>query len=69
MTHGTTTHIHDPDPPNGTTLADLDPNGCRYPFGNRDITFCDKPQQDGSSYCPAHHAICWVKPTGRRAAA
>lgn len=53
----------------GITLSDLGPNDCRFPFGDRDITFCGQRQQDGSSYCPTHHAICWVKPTGRRQAA
>jgi len=47
------------------TLADLGPHDCRYPFGDRDITFCGQPQKDGSSYCPTHHAICWVKPIPR----
>lgn len=51
------------------TLADLGTGDCRYPFGDRDITFCGRPQQGGSSYCPQHHAVCWVKPTGRRVAA
>ena len=38
-------------------LLDLEPGQCRYPHGDRDFTFCGHPQQDGSSYCPGHHAI------------
>ena len=28
--------------------------------------FCDAPVKQGSSYCPDHHARCWVKATETR---
>ena len=38
---------------------------CRYiagqPAGLATV-YCDAPTQRGSSYCPHHHAICWVSP-------
>jgi GcrA cell cycle regulator len=44
------------------TLRDLEPNDCRYPYGDRIITFCGQPKQEGSSYCPYHHELCYVPP-------
>lgn len=36
---------------------------CMYPEGDgANMLFCGQPRKDGSSYCPAHHRICWVKP-------
>lgn len=40
--------------------------GCRYPMWPNGAdrnhpkfdTYCSKPRQDGSSYCPDHHARC-----------
>lgn len=68
MTHNTSTHVHNPDPPSGITLAELGPNDCRFPFGDREFNFCGQTQQEGSSYCSVHHAICWVKPLPNRRA-
>lgn len=43
------------------TLLELDDKflDCRFPVGDM---FCGDPVQDKSSYCPACHAISWVKP-------
>jgi GcrA cell cycle regulator len=39
---------------------------CMYPEGDgAGMLFCGQPRQDGSSYCAAHHQLCWVKPTGK----
>ena len=37
---------------------------CRYPIGGvgaDDFRFCCEPQDDGSSYCAHHRAICCIK--------
>ncbi len=40
-----------------------DVTGCRYTTSDgAPFLFCDGPQQPGSSFCPNHHALCWVKP-------
>lgn len=40
-----------------TTLSDV--IGCRYPAGDgHPFLFCNGKQQDNSSYCTAHHALC-----------
>jgi hypothetical protein len=45
------------------SLEDVKRNQCRFPFSDpSNIRFCGRPQQAGSSYCPAHHQRCWVKP-------
>lgn len=31
----------------------------------RHAIFCNAPTQPGSSYCPTHHARCWIAPTAR----
>ena len=44
--------------PRLVSLIELDPSGCRYPYGgdreNEPITFCGHPQLPGSSYCAPH---------------
>lgn len=41
------------------TMELLGRNECRYPYGDRpDFTFCGHECAPGSSYCPAHHALC-----------
>lgn len=40
------------------------PKTCQWIEGEPDVDepdFCGKPVQEGSSYCPHHHARCWVK--------
>ncbi len=43
----------------------LEVEGCRYPYGDGPITFCDHPQQKGSSYCTPHHDLCWMPARNR----
>lgn len=53
--------------PRHVTLADLEKNDCRFPFGDsRTFTFCGHPQVDGSSYCAEHTKLCWLPPRGRK---
>ena len=48
------------------TLIELDPNDCRYPFGEGPFVFCGDPQHIylckgkmiQSSYCREHHFMC-----------
>jgi GcrA cell cycle regulator len=44
--------------PRHLSLADLEPDDCRYPFGGEEegeaITFCGHPRWQGSSYCTSH---------------
>ena len=52
----------------GLTLFQLKDGQCRYASGGDDgepFLFCGQPVQEGSSYCPACHARCWVKPHKR----
>lgn len=38
--------------------------GCRYPIGDPrepGFHFCEAAKKPGSSYCPEHHAACWVR--------
>lgn len=43
----------------GRQLAELEPNDCRYPFGDSPpYTFCGDTTIVGSSYCELHHLIC-----------
>lgn len=40
---------------------------CQFPIGDvgtPNFRFCLDPTQEGSSYCPTHHRICWVRPGG-----
>jgi hypothetical protein len=38
-------------------LVDLESHHCRWPVSEpRDMLFCGRPKQDGSSYCPYHTA-------------
>ena len=42
-------------------LIALGPHDCRYPFGDlgeEGFGFCGAPVRPGTSYCPAHAAIC-----------
>ena len=60
--------------PQHVSLADLE--GCKYPYGDGPITFCNHPKLAGSSYCTPHNFLCQKKPyipirrfVGRKAAA
>lgn len=48
--------------PRNLSLMELEPNDCRYPYGDSDFFFCGHPQKQGSSYCGPHHSLVWVKP-------
>jgi GcrA cell cycle regulator len=47
--------------PRNVSLIDLEPNDCRYPYGDDIVTFCGHPTE-GSSYCLPHRALCSEKP-------
>ena len=41
----------------------VNPPGCLYLFGEpKEMNWCGKPRKPKSSYCEAHHAVCWVTP-------
>ncbi|MFN8996688.1 MAG: GcrA family cell cycle regulator [Pseudomonadota bacterium] len=45
-------------------IMSLNFRSCRYPIGGvgaDDFHFCCEPQDEGSSYCKTHRAICTVK--------
>ncbi len=39
-----------------------DVTGCWYPNDGDAHLWCNGPRQEGSSFCPAHHALVWVPP-------
>jgi GcrA cell cycle regulator len=41
----------------GKALIDLEPNDCRYPYGDGPFTHCGHPQLAGRPYCPGHVAL------------
>ena len=44
------------------SLLQLRTSSCRYPtVHSPPFKFCGAHQQDGSSYCPEHHALCHYK--------
>ena len=50
----------------GLSLLELRASSCRYPHGNgAPFLFCGQPKQDGSPYCPHHHAISYARPAAR----
>jgi GcrA cell cycle regulator len=50
----------------GVGLLELEAGSCRYPQGDAaPYRFCGVPKQDGSSYCPYHHRLCYA-PLSRR---
>jgi hypothetical protein len=52
-----------PEPVPGLTFNEVtDVDGCRYPYGDRDYTFCGKARKHRSDYCPDHHGVCYLKP-------
>jgi GcrA cell cycle regulator len=40
--------------PRHLTLDQLEPNDCRYPFGDGPFTFCGHGSMEGSPYCVSH---------------
>jgi hypothetical protein len=52
----------------GVSFMDLSSTGCKYPTSRFDGQhfFCGEPRRDSkTSYCSAHHSLCWQKP-GRK---
>ncbi len=47
-------------------LLDLEPEDCRYPFGDGPIVFCGCPAVAGSSYCLPHKILCTKAPEHHR---
>lgn len=59
-----------PMPPRMVSLADLEANQCRFPFGNprtAEFGFCGCPALPGQSYCNQHLQLCYTDYTPRRA--
>lgn len=48
--------------PHGLSLMDLEPNDCRFPYGDGPFTFCGHPKQAGSSYCAPHYHLTRQEP-------
>ena len=48
--------------PRHLTLCQLEPNDCRYPFGEGPFTFCGHPVKGGSSYCQSHFHLSLKQP-------
>jgi GcrA cell cycle regulator len=47
----------------GVTFLEATDKTCMYAEGDGPhMLFCGQARRDESSYCPGHHAICWVKP-------
>lgn len=44
--------------PRNIPLSQIEENDCRYIAGD-DLLYCARPRKPGSSFCPAHHAICF----------
>ncbi len=40
--------------PRNLVLVDLRSDSCRWPYGDREVTYCGHPRTDGSSYCLDH---------------
>lgn len=47
--------------PRHLTLEQLDPDDCRYPFGEGPFTFCGRLKLEGRSYCPEHFRLSTAK--------
>jgi GcrA cell cycle regulator len=44
--------------PGNVALLGLERDQCRYPYGDRNFTFCGQAIYPGSSYCEAHLLLC-----------
>lgn len=44
--------------PRNLSLIELEPNDCRYPYGDGPFMFCGHPKMEGSSYCFPHFHLC-----------
>lgn len=53
----------------GLVIRDVEFEQCRYVVADGDeFAFCSERKRDGSSYCEAHHSLCYRKIDGRRRA-
>jgi len=46
------------------SLLKIEPDQCRFPIGDpreKSFRFCGEPAKAGSSYCPACHAVAYLK--------
>lgn len=50
---------NDPAKPLGVTLIDLQPNDCRWPYGEEHFLFCGHGKAPGSAYCFTHSQMAW----------
>ncbi len=40
--------------PRRLSLTELEPNDCRFPYGDGPFTFCGHPKMEGQSWCESH---------------
>lgn len=43
--------------PRNLSLAELEADDCRYPYGDSPFQFCGHPKADGCTYCWQHHLL------------
>lgn len=60
--------LPDPVPKSAVTLMDLEPNHCRWPYGDpkRGVKFCGCEKVHGLSYCEKHAARAFSNPSPAR---
>lgn len=51
--------------PRNISLSDLEPNDCRYPYGDSPFLFCGHPAMIGRSYCAPHLGLTTTLPRVR----
>jgi GcrA cell cycle regulator len=57
--------LEPPLPPDSTPpvwakpLLELEPNECRFPYGEENFLFCAAPAEAGLSYCASHCRVCY----------
>ena len=52
--------------PLGYRLWEVPQNGCMYPHGNLNYTFCGRETIDKSSYCAYHYSVCYLSSRYKR---
>jgi GcrA cell cycle regulator len=55
--------ILSPDDTRRCDLMGLREISCRYVVAQEPSMFCGHNKQSGSSYCPFHHGVVWIKPS------
>lgn len=56
----------DTPPPSAVTFADLEPQHCRWPYGDRPFKYCGCQKIEGLSYCAGHAARAFSVPSPQR---